>query len=113
MAVIASVDFSQGMSRRKWLGRAFHALCLLAVVLALGMLAVLLIYLVLQGWTRVNWDFLTSFPSRHPEQAGIHSALLGSIYLVIIAGIVAFVLGVGAAIYLGPPANARIAHDDP
>ena len=88
------------MARRKWRGRAFHALCLLAVVMALGMLAVLLIYLVLQGWTRVNWDFLTSFPSRHPEQAGIHSALLGSIYLVIIAGFVAFVLGVGAAIYL-------------
>ena len=100
MAVIAPIDFSQGMARRKGLGRAFHALCLLAVVMALGMLAVLLIYLVLQGWARVNWDFLTSFPSRHPEQAGIQSALLGSIYLVIIAGIVAFVLGVGAAIYL-------------
>ena len=100
MAVIAPADFSQGMARRKWRGRAFHAVCLLAVALALGMLAVLLIYLVLQGWTRVNWDFITSFPSRHPEQAGIHSALLGSIYLVIIAGFVAFVLGVSAAIYL-------------
>jgi phosphate transport system permease protein len=100
MAVIAPIDFNQGMARRKWRGRAFHALCLLAVAMALGMLAVLLIYLVLQGWTRVNWDFLTSFPSRHPEEAGIHSALLGSIYLVIIAGIVAFVLGVGSAIYL-------------
>lgn len=100
MAVIAPIDFSQGMARRKWRGRAFHALCLLAVAMALGMLAVLLIYLAFQGWARVNWDFLTSFPSRHPEEAGIYSALLGSIYLVIIAGIVAFVLGVGAAIYL-------------
>lgn len=100
MAVIAPTDFSQGMARRKWRGRAFHALCLLAVAMALGMLAVLLIYLVFQGWARVNWEFLTNFPSRHPEQAGIHSALLGSIYLVIIAGMVAFVLGVGAAIYL-------------
>jgi phosphate transport system permease protein len=100
MAVIAPIEFSQGMARRKWLGRAFHTVCLLAVVMALGMLAVLLIYLLIQGWTRVDWDFLTSFPSRHSEQAGIRSALLGSIYLVIIAGVVAFVLGVGAAIYL-------------
>ena len=100
MAVIAPIEFSQGMARRKWRGRAFHAICLLAVVLALGMLAVLLIYLVFQGWARVDWDFITSFPSRHPEQAGIRSALAGSIYLVIIAGVVAFVLGVGAAIYL-------------
>ena len=48
MAVITPTDFSQGMARRKWRGRAFHALCLMAVAIALGMLAVLLVYLVFQ-----------------------------------------------------------------
>ena len=110
MAVIAPRDFSQGMARRKWRGRAFHALCLLAVGIALGMLAVLLIYLLFQGVTRIDWEFLTSFPSRHPEDAGIQSALLGSIYLVIIAGVSAFVLGVGAAIYLEEYASQHWIH---
>ena len=110
MAVIAPRDFSQGMARRKWRGRAFHALCLLAVGIALGMLAVLLIYLLVQGVTRIDWEFLTSFPSRHPEEAGIQSALLGSIYLVIIAGVSAFVLGVGAAIYLEEYAGQHWIH---
>ncbi len=100
MAVIAPVDFRKRMDRRKWEGRAFYVLCLLAITIALGMLAVLLIYIGMKGWSHVNWSFITSFPSRHPDEAGIKSALLGSVYLVIIAGMVSFVLGVGAAIYL-------------
>ena len=100
MAVIAPVEFRKRMDRRKWEGRAFYVLCLLAITVALGMLAVLLIYIGMKGWSHVNWSFITSFPSRHPDQAGIKSALLGSVYLVIIAGMVSFVLGVGSAVYL-------------
>jgi phosphate transport system permease protein len=100
MAIVTLPEFEKRLSRRKWEGRTFHALCLLAISLALGMLAVLLIYILVQGASRVDWDFITSFPSRHPEQAGIRAALLGTIYVVAIAGVVAFVLGVGAAVYL-------------
>jgi phosphate transport system permease protein len=82
------------------MGRGFHALCLLAVAISLGMLAVLLIYLAYQGWDRVSWEFLNSFPSRKPEEAGIKAAILGSIYVVLIAGVVSFVLGVASAVYL-------------
>ena len=100
MAVISQSDFQRRMVRRKWLGRAFHALCLLAVMVALAMLATLLVYIISKGWSQVDWGFLTSFASRHPEQAGIRGALLGSIYVISITGVVAFILGVGAAIYL-------------
>jgi len=100
MAVIAPTQFKKRMDRRKWKGRAFYGLCVLAISIAMAMLAVLLIYIVVKGWSFVDWSFITSFPSRHPAQAGIKSALLGSIYLVIIAGVVSFVLGVGTAIYL-------------
>ena len=40
MAVIAPTEFRKRMNRRKWLGWAFYALCLLAISIALGMLAV-------------------------------------------------------------------------
>ena len=93
MAVIAPADFKKKMDRRKWQGRAFFVLCLLSISIALSMLAALLIYILVQGWSHVNWSFITSFPSRDPAQAGIRSALLGSVYLVIIAGAVSFVLG--------------------
>ena len=100
MAVISQTVFQRRRARRKWLGRVFHGFCLLSVVIALGSLAVLLVYLLVQGVTRIDWSFLTSFASRHPDQAGIKAALLGSIYVVIIAGAVAFTLGVATALYL-------------
>ena len=83
-----------------WVGRGFHGLCLLAVCIALGMLTVLLIYLLQQGVTGIDWSFLTSFPSRHPDKAGIKAAMLGSIYVVLVAGVVSFTLGVATALFL-------------
>ena len=113
MAVISQRDFEKRKARRIWMGRGFQALCLLAVTVSLGMLAVLLVYLGIQGWDRISWDFLNSFPSRKPEEAGIKAALLGSIYVVVIAGVVSFVLGVACAVYLeeyaGRSRFARIA----
>ena len=113
MALIPQTQFARHKTRRIWLGRAFYALCLLAVCLSLAMLAILLIYLGAQGYSRISWDFLTAFPSRFPERAGIQAALLGSIYVVAIAGITSFTLGVAAAVYLeeyaGRSPFARIA----
>ena len=100
MAIISQGEFRRRMKRRKIEGHIFHALCLIAILIGLGMLVALLINILSEGLTRVNWSFITSFPSRHPEQAGIRAALLGSIYVVALAGILAFTFGVGAAIYL-------------
>ena len=100
MAVIPQSEFQWRQARRKWMGRAFHGLCLLSVCIALGMLTVLLIYLLQQGVTGIDWSFLTSFPSRHPDKAGIKPAMLGSIYVVLVAGVVSFTLGVATALFL-------------
>ena len=100
MAVMTPTDFGRRKARRKWQSRGFHALCLLAVLVTLSMLALLLIYIGIKGWSRLDWGFITSFPSRHADQAGIRAALLGSIYIVSIAGVVSFLLGVAAAHYL-------------
>lgn len=100
MAVISRADFQRRLRRRKLTGHAFHGLCLLAVGVGLAMLGALLANIISDGWSRVNWGFITGFPSRHPEEAGIRAALLGSVYVVATAGVTAFFLGVGAAIYL-------------
>lgn len=100
MAVISHSDFQKRLARRKVRGHIFHGLCLVAILIGLVMLGALLYQVISQGWNRVDWSFITSFPSRHPEQAGIQAALLGSVYVVALAGIIAFVLGLGTAIYL-------------
>jgi phosphate transport system permease protein len=48
----------------------------------------------------LNWDFITSPQSSNPTLAGIRTAILGSIWVTIIAFLVAVPLGVGAATYL-------------
>ncbi|MDX2244826.1 MAG: hypothetical protein NW224_29470, partial [Leptolyngbyaceae cyanobacterium bins.302] len=42
-----------------------------AVIFALAILAILLIDVAIDGLPKINWQFLTSFPSRRPSQAGI------------------------------------------
>ena len=100
MADIVRGDFNRRMNRRRLHGQIFHALCLISILIGMGMLAALLINVFIDGWQRVNWSFLTSFPSRHPENAGIKAALFGSIYVIALAGALAFSFGVAAAIYL-------------
>jgi phosphate transport system permease protein len=80
--------------------KALRALCLLAVLLPILLLLVLVADTVRDGWPRLSWDFLTSFPSRKAEQAGILSALVGSAYLMLLTAAFAIPVGVGAAIYL-------------
>ncbi len=48
----------------------------------------------------LNADFLTRPQSSEPEIAGVRTALLGSLWTIFITIIIAFPLGVGAAIYL-------------
>lgn len=100
MEAIQRAELQRRLAWRKRKSTIFAGMCMLAIAIALGMLAVLLIYIIVQGYTRVEWSFLTSFPSRFPERAGIQAAVLGSIYVIAIAGFASFVLGVGAAIYL-------------
>jgi phosphate transport system permease protein len=63
-------------------------------------LLVLLTDIFRRGVGALSWEFLTSFPSRFPEQAGIKSALWGSIWLIGLTALFSFPIGVAAAIYL-------------
>jgi len=83
----------------KWPEGVFIFSAVFALGFALFMLAMLLVKILHDGFLRLNWQFLTSFPSRNPEEAGILSALAGSFYLVILTAFIAVPLGVGAAIY--------------
>jgi phosphate transport system permease protein len=48
----------------------------------------------------INWDFITNPQSSVPELAGVRTAVLGSLWVVLITALVSFPVGVGAAIYL-------------
>src|SRR5574341_1964671 len=79
---------------------AFAITGLVATLIGIGMLAVLLIDIAQDGLGALSWTFLTSFPSRFPDQAGILSALAGTLWVITLTAIFAFPIGVGAAVYL-------------
>ena len=80
--------------------RIFVAACVLCVVLPLLVLAVLLGDVLTTGFARLDWQFLTSFPSRKAENAGILPGVVGSLCLIVLTTAVALPLGVASAIYL-------------
>ena len=87
-------------ARRRFFDLLFQALALLILCLALGSLAALIADVWSDGASRLSWDFLTGFPSRRAEEAGIWHALAGSIAVIVVTGALAVPIGVASAIYL-------------
>ncbi|MFO0708034.1 MAG: phosphate ABC transporter permease PstA [Nitrospira sp.] len=88
------------IGRRKALDCFFAFEGLVVMTVALAGLALLVGQLALDGAGRLSWQFVTSFPSRFAEQAGILSAWIGTMLVMFVTALVAVPLGVGAAIYL-------------
>jgi phosphate transport system permease protein len=71
--------------------------CLLS---GLALLAVLFYDVFAKGWDHVDVDFLTSFSSIFPQRAGVESALMGTIWLMLVCAGFIIPVGVATAIYL-------------
>ncbi|UQA58889.1 phosphate ABC transporter permease PstA [Polyangium aurulentum] len=80
--------------------RALRAASILSLALPLVVLATLVGAAVKAALPRLGWSFLTSFPSRFAEGAGILSALAGSAWLLVLTLAMAVPVGLGAALYL-------------
>ena len=68
--------------------------------IGLILLSVFIGDILIDGLRRIDWDFITSLPSRKPEKSGIYTALMGSIWILLLTTIIAFPMGVAAGIYL-------------
>jgi len=80
---------------------------IVAVLTMLGSFAVLLF----DGWGRLTPEFFTNFPSRRAADAGILSAWVGTILVMIVTLVAAVPLGVGSAIYLEEYARKNLTTD--
>lgn len=86
--------------RRRRMGVVFAGLCMAATMVGVVSLAVLLFDVAIDGFPRLDWDFITSFASRAPERAGIKAALFGSMWILGLTALISFPISVAAAIYL-------------
>ena len=78
----------------------FKWCCILVTCLAVLVLVTLLWRVTVTGLPWLDAQFLSSFPSRFPEKAGILSALVGTLWLTALTAAFAIPVGVLAAVYL-------------
>lgn len=90
----------KNLARRNWVNRFSKVVFMTCTSVGIVVLGLLIIDVFFKGVGWLNWDFFNNFPSRRPENAGIKSAFFGTVWMIAFTAPVAFVLGVGTAIYM-------------
>jgi phosphate transport system permease protein len=69
-------------------------------LITIGCLVLIIVFILKEGLPSVNWEFLTKFPEAMGRKGGIFPTIIASIYLTLVALIIAAPIGIGAAVYL-------------
>lgn len=101
------INNSDKTNKRKLKNTVFHGILISSIAFSIIVLGLLLFQIISAGIKWLDFDFITSMPSRKPEKAGIFSALVGSIWTIGLTTIIAIPVGVGTAIYLEEYSNKR------
>ena len=88
------------IARAKRFDKLFMVVGVLALMVAVLTFVALFAHMLIDGMPRLTWSFFTSFPSRHPEIAGILSAWVGTILVMLVTAATAVPIGIGAGVYL-------------
>lgn len=89
-----------GKIYRRYRDGFFLALFFSSVLIGIVALAALLIDVLVDGLAWLDWQFLTSYSSRYPDQAGVLAPLAGSFWIIILTAILTVPIGIATALYL-------------
>lgn len=100
-AKIARRTVERAASGERYRDVAFRFALLLCLLVAVIFLGALLVDTFVDGVGILSWDFITSFPSRlRPDSSGIQSALVGTLWLMVLCALFIVPVGVASAVYL-------------
>ena len=81
--------------------RAFKWLLMFCLAVGLVTLVVLLTYILIKGWPRLNSTLITNMPSAiDPTTAGAQSAITGTLWMMVFTALWALPVGILSAVYL-------------
>ena len=86
--------------RQALLDRAFRTVCAICTWAGILILFVLIGKILYEGLPNLSWDFLSNFPSRKAEKAGLKAAIAGTAWVISLTALVSIPVGISAAIYL-------------
>jgi len=96
--------------RRQLMNGFMSVLVTVLTVLAVSILLTIFGHILFNGFSSLNWDFFTQIPKPYGESGGgIAPAILGTLVMLALAGIVAIPIGLGTAIYLSEFGRGRFA----
>lgn len=93
-------DFRRIIAKRKRQDFIFNIVGIVCTLVGILTLGALLYNLLSDGLARLDWTFLTSFPSRFAARAGILSSWVGTLLIMLVTAFAAVPLGVAAGVYL-------------
>ncbi len=88
------------LQQRHAKSKLFARACAFVTWMGAALLLILLYQIFSDGLSWLNLNFLSSFPSRFPERAGIKSALAGTLWLISLVAFISIPVGVATAIYI-------------
>ncbi|CAD2073848.1 phosphate transport system permease protein PstA [Jeotgalicoccus coquinae] len=100
MTLIDKDIIAKKRTGRQSRNQIFKWLFFLCTMFGLAVLIMLITDTLMDGWSRLNMDFLTNFNSSRAENAGFFGAIIGSLWLMLVTTPVAIILSVGTALYL-------------
>ena len=86
-------------------GRLFQFAMFFSLAIGIVSLITLLVQVFVEGSSRLNLDLVQNFPSSLPDQAGVQSALFGTLWVMGVVAVTCIPIGIGAAVYLEEYAN--------
>lgn len=98
--IATAPKFQANQHHRYRVDGLFQAATIAALAIAIIVLVWLIFDVLTSGLAALNWNFLTSFPSRKPEEAGILAAIAGTGWVMLLVAIFSFPIGVGSGLYL-------------
>ncbi|MSY94285.1 MAG: phosphate ABC transporter permease PstA [Actinobacteria bacterium] len=101
MAAPSQVQAELLGSRPPLRDRAFRLALFISLTIGVVTLAVLIAYVTIKGWPRLNSTLWTNMPSiRRPERAGAQSAITGTLWVIGFTALFALPTGILAALHL-------------
>jgi phosphate transport system permease protein len=89
-----------GVARRQFVSRASRWVFLGLSLIGVAVLVFLAYNTIQEGASRLSWGFLTRYPSRFAERAGLRSSMLGSLWVMGCTVVMAFPIAIGTAIWI-------------
>jgi phosphate transport system permease protein len=104
---LAKIDEQRLVKKANRQDLRFGVMGLAVLILAMGALLALIADFVIDGVPRISLEFLSNYPSRRPGEAGILSAWVGTVAVMITTTVLAVPIGVAAGVYLEEYASKK------